>query len=125
MPLMNRYRVAALILVLGGTLLLALIGKQHTLILANEAYEAAGTRLDAYETAVVKNPNPDEDDLEIYEGESDSLQVVGPFFTVHVEIPAAEGQGALSAAKKLYLGYADTITVNIPQMMHENNTRGE
>ena len=64
-------------------------------------------------------------DLEIYEGESDSLQVVGPFFTVHVESPAAEGQGALSAAKKLYLGYADTITVNIPQMMHENNTRGE
>lgn len=117
MKWLNPYRAAAIIIVIVGTALLMLIGKQHLIVVENTPYEIGGATLESFDTVIVKVSEKEE--LEIYEDESDYVEPVGPFYTLRIEIPGERGGNSVRFEKKIYLGYADRLTVNIPQLAYE------
>jgi len=121
MKRLNPYRIAALTFVVVGTMLLMLIGKQHMLIIENKPYKIGDVSIEAFDTVMVKVSKGE--DLEIYEDDYDYLNTVGPFFTLAIEIPGENGAEGIKLNKKLYMGYADRMKVNIPQLVHEAGIR--
>lgn len=113
----NRWRVAALTVVILGTILMMWLGKQHTLIIENTPCEVGGVELAPFDTVIVKIS--DKDELEIYEDESDYIEPAGPFYTLEIEIPGERGAPSRFLSKKMYLGFADRVTINVPKLAHD------
>ena len=113
----NRWRVAALIVVILGTALMMWLGKQHTLIIENTPCVIGEVELEPFDTVIVKIS--DKDELEIYEDESDYFEPAGPFYTLEIEIPGERGAPSRFLTKKMYLGFADRVTINVPKLAHE------
>ncbi|MDR3331930.1 MAG: hypothetical protein LBT08_04815 [Synergistaceae bacterium] len=117
MNFFNRYRIVALITVVLGTALLMFIGKQHTVFIDNKAYEMDGERLEPFETVMVRDP--DQGEFEIYEDDFDSVTPVGPFYNIAVEIPGGGGNEDVAVNKRIFLGFSDTVRINVPLLVRE------
>ena len=117
MKWLNRWRLAALAFVVLGTVLMMWLGKQHTLIIENTPCEIGGVELPPFDTVIVKISEKDE--LEIYEDESDYLEVAGPFYTLEIEIPGERGAPSRFLTNKMCLGFADRVTINVPRLAHD------
>jgi hypothetical protein len=117
MTWLNRCRAAAIVIVVVATSLMMWIGKQHLLVLENTPCEVEGTTLAPFDTVIVRISEKDE--LEIYGDESDYIEPVGPYCTLEIEIPGERGKPGRFLSKRLYLGFSDRITINIPKLVRE------
>ena len=122
MKWLNPYRASAIALVIVGTAFMMWLGKQHLIILENTPYEADGTAINPFDTVIIKISERDE--REIYEDESDYIEVAGPFYTLEIEIPGERGSPGRSFSKKMYMGFIDRMTINIPQLVYEETGKG-
>lgn len=118
MKRLNRYQVTALILLLMITVFMMWIGKRHVLIVENVAYKVGGATLKPLNTVIVKISGGNE--LEIYEGDSDYLEPIGPFCTLEIEITGEHSESSRFFRKRMYLGFADLVKINIPQLAYED-----
>lgn len=121
MKRLNRYQIAALMLLLLLTVFMMWIGKRHLLIVENVTYRTDDTTLKPFDTVIVKISG--RNGLEIYEGDSDYLEPVGPFCMLEIEILEERSAPSRFIRKKMYLGFADQVMLNIPELAHKEMGR--
>jgi hypothetical protein len=115
MKILNRTQRIALFLLLAGTIALMFVGKEHELWLENVSYDRDGEKLDAFDTVVASISGKGEK-LEFYEEESDVIIAVGPYCTLSIEAQDGTGKN-FECSKRLYLGWNDRISINVPQFV--------
>jgi hypothetical protein len=116
MNFFNRTRIIALLVLFFGTAGLMFIGKEHILILENKPREVNGKRFEAFDTVVAKVSEKEK--IEFYEGETDVLTAVGPYCTLFIEARNGTGED-IELSKRFYLGWSDSVIVNIPGFIDE------
>lgn len=113
----NLYRISAFFILVVVTVLMMWVGKQHLVILENKGYEKDGQVLEAFDTVIVKVSQKEE--LEIYEGDSDYIEPVGPFLNLELEVFPTDGSPSRVIKKKLYLGFTSRVVLSVPQLVAE------